>query len=179
LDKQKTTQGRKTLAVIQKDMTVKTIIYVIITMLFPVFLNSCDSNNGDTNNTPQTNKLTIPKDNFKQICDSSNILVLKLYKHDADSSYDKESPKLIWQDSILDEIKLNKFRALFKSAENEGYCCCARDHYTVTLYRNNKKLDMYQIDTSEIKDNITLFSNGYQASYVISLKDFNSFVRGK
>ena len=171
--------GIHKLAVIQKDVTVKKIIFVIMTMSFPVFLNSCGSNNTDTNNTHKTNKLSIPKDNFKQICDSSNILVLKLYRHDSDSTYDRESPELIWQDSILADFKINKFRTLFKSVENGGYCCCARDHYTVTLYRNNKELDMYQIDTSEIKDNITLFSNGYQASYVIPLKDFNSFVRGK
>jgi hypothetical protein len=160
-------------------MTIKQAIVALITILLSLTIISCDTTEVETSKVIQNNKIAIQKDEFKQICDSSNNLVLKLYKHGSDSSNVEELTKLVWQDSIIDLKRIESFRILFKSIENGGYCCCARNHYTVTFYRDKYKLDTYQIDTSEIKDNITLFSNGFQHSYIIPLKDFNSFIRKK
>ena len=172
----RTSSSRKTLAVIQLDMTVKKNIFAIAISLISLTINSCDSND-DANIISQSSPLIKKVDEFKQIRDSSNILVIKLYDLGSDSSLGQDLSNGIWQDSINDTKRIEDFGNLFKFVKNGGYCCCAKTHYTLKFYKNRNELDTYYVDTTDVLDKVTVFTSAYQNSYIISLKDFNSFIR--
>lgn len=152
----------------------KNIFSIIVISLISLTVNSCHSHD-DANKTSQSETITIKNDEFKQVRDSSNALVIKRYDLGSDSSLGQDLSKVIWQDTIKDLNRLQAFGDLFNSVENSGYCCCAKTHYTLTFYSNRKELATYYVDTADIKNEATVFTNAYQNSYIIPLKSFNSY----
>ena len=116
---------------------------------------------------------------FHQVSDSSNKLIFTRYDLGADSNLLQDLRKAIWKDTITDLGKVEKFKDLFDSVKNGGYCCCMKTHYTVSLYKDNTKLGLFYIDTTDIKDKIVLFGQSYQTSYIIKLKDLQAIILDK
>lgn len=159
-------------------MTVKKYIFALTIILISLTINSCDYND-QTNDTTQNKAPIVKVDEFEQIRNSSNIFVIKLYDLGSDPSLTQDLSRGIWQDSITDIKRIAAFDSLFQSVKNGGYCCCAKTHYTLKFYKDTNELDTYYIDTTDVKDKVTVFTSAYQNSYIISLKEFNSFIRKK
>ena len=158
-------------------MTTKLLIFLTFAFFASLTLNSCSSkDNSVVENKPIYVK---PKDKFHQTCDSSNKLIFTRYDIGPDSHLLQDLDKTIWKNTITDLAKVEKFRNLFDSVKNGGYCCCMRTHYTVSFYKDNIELGLYYIDTTDIKDKIVLFGQSFQTSYIIKLKDLNSILLDK
>ncbi len=142
-------------------------------------LSSCNSTDIETDKTSNHKKIDNKKDEFKELFNNTNCIVFKLYDLSAESNLLQDLTKVIWTDSIKDLKAIKTFNNLFKSVENGGYYCCPKTHYTISFYKDNIKIKTYYVDTADIKNEVTVFGPSNQASYIITLKDFNSFIRRK
>jgi hypothetical protein len=104
---------------------------------------------------------------------------VKRYDLGADSNVVRNLYNVVWTNTIIDPERIEKFNYAFSSVKDRGYCCCMKTHYTVTFYKNNSELELYYIDTTEIKDKIVLFGGSYQTSYIIRLKDLQTIILDK
>lgn len=156
-------------------MTIKKFIYLAISFTAALTINSCGTKDTSISET-KPRYINVP-DKFHQICDSSNKLVFKRYDLGSDSNALQRLENVVWEDTITDSEKVEKFKNLFAPVKNGGYCCCMKTHYTVTLYKDNTELGLYYIDTTDIKDKIVLFGQSYNISYIIKLKDLNSIFK--
>lgn len=158
-------------------MSIEQLLYFSITICTSLIITSCKPKGATYRETTPINVNS--KDNFHQICDSSNKLVFKLYDLGSDSNQIQNLDSVVWENIITDQEKIKRFNNLFAQVKNGGYCCCIKAHYTVSFYKDNKELGLYYIDTTDIKDKIILFGQSYQSSYIIKLKDLNEILLGK
>ncbi|WP_409417381.1 hypothetical protein [Flavobacterium sp. PS2] len=114
------------------------------------------------------------KNYFKKLRNEMDRIEISLYKIKDDTRQD--TTKLVGLDRILDKKKINTFDSLFDSTKNEGYCCCPKTHYRIDLYKQQKRLKRFDVDTLKVKDKAFIFDTSYQTSYIIPLTVWNNFL---
>ncbi|MEA9411471.1 hypothetical protein [Flavobacterium sp. PL02] len=114
------------------------------------------------------------KNYFKKLRKETDRIEISLYKIKGYISQD--TTKLVRLDRIVDTNKINTFDSWFDSTRNEGYCCCPKTHYIIDLYKQQKRLKRFNVDTLRVKDKAFIFDTSYQTSYIISLTVWNNFI---
>lgn len=69
-----------------------------------------------------------------------------------------------------------KFDLLLKNGKRTGYCCCPNKNLSISFYNKTNKIDTYLVDNTQFKDKVIIFDEGYQFSYIISNKNWNTFL---
>lgn len=150
-----------------------------ILLLFSLLIGlaACNADQSTSRKLPAPHKyVDYQKNQFDRIRTTSDCIVFKLYLLRSTSTV-RDERTVLWHDSVTDSTRLQAFNSLFTSVKNGGYCCCKKAHYILSFYEKGKKIGSYNIDTSEVKGKATLFGNGYQPSFTISLKDLNSVIK--
>ncbi len=75
-----------------------------------------------------------------------------------------------------DNLRVQKFRALLRRAQQTGYCCCPDETYTITFYKNTQKFDSYAVDTIEFADKVRIYQSSYQFSYIVDKKEWINYL---
>ncbi|KFF09688.1 hypothetical protein [Flavobacterium hydatis] len=114
------------------------------------------------------------KNHFKKLRNEMDRIEISLYKIKDDTRQD--TTKLVRLDRILDKKKIKEFDSLFDSTKNEGYCCCPKTHYIIDLFKQQKRLKRFNVDTLRVKDKAFIFDTSYQTSYIIPLTVWNNFI---
>ncbi len=150
-------------------------IFTLFLLILLVNLNSCMSDNDIKEQTKAMAKAMLKTyyDSIRQVRQSCNKLLFKLYDI-KDSSSIADPRNLIWEDSITGPERIKNFEKIFVENKNRGYYFCYKAHYSVTLYKDNLKIERYFVDTSGNK--ALIVDDGYQTSFLISLQEWRSFI---
>jgi len=156
-------------------------IIIAFCLLFLLFcFDSCNSYNYEEEMAKVIEKATLARKNeFKNIRDSSYKLVFRLYDYGQDSTILYDPKSIIWADSTTSVNKITKFNNLFVNIQNGGYCWPGLHHYSISFYNTKNNIGEYFVDTSSVKGKAMFFDGGYQTSFCVDLKDWNSLLTDK
>ena len=73
--------------------------------------------------------------------------------------------------------QIKRFEKLFENSIYTGYCCCPETNLLIDFYKNTRKTDTYFIDTIESKNNVRIFSQAFQYSFLIEKKKWSNYLR--
>lgn len=143
-----------------------------IILLFILFsLHSCNEKLG---NSAQE---FIDSYSFNSIISNSDKIVIRPKKQGenkisrSDSSFESIA---VFESEKPKEIK--DFGKLFENSEYSGYCCCPETNYLIDLYKNSKKISFYFVDTIQYKNEVRVFENSFQYSYLIKRDKWKLFL---
>ncbi len=150
-------------------------------LILLIGFDSCNSYNYEEELSKVIKEANLARKNkFKNIRSNSDKLFFCLYDVYEDcTSVVWDPKKILWKDSTTNVDKITKFDNLFENIKDNGYCFPGSRHYSIAFYKNKVEIDQYFVDTSNIKGKAMFFDGGYQTSYYIDLKDWNSIIRNK
>lgn len=146
------------------------------TLFFRLFLLLICLNFACQKKEIETTKRTKNQDFFNSIRDSSDKMVIKLY-HLKNPKVMQDLKAVVWEKVVSTQTKLDLFDSMFNNEVSGGYCCCPDTHYNITFYHKEKKIRIYNVDTSMIKNKALVFDVSYQTPYLIPLNKWNDFVK--
>ena len=106
----------------------------------------------------------------------SNSLLLIKYKHLLDSTIAFNPEAVLWQVTLRDSSKIDLLKKSLSNSINGGYCWPMNHHYSIDFYKDQVLLGKCFVDTSSYPTKAVFFDGGYQTSFDIALKDWNSVI---
>ena len=146
---------------------------VLICFIFIFTISSCDSPD-KVNEEKAASKYS--KTEFDLLAETSDKLVLKKYFIPRDSNMLRSAINIIKEDSITDITKIKEFGSLFQKSKDMGYCFGQYGHYSITILKGKAILKQYYIDTLGINGSAIFCGQDYQSSFLINLKNWNSWI---
>lgn len=70
-----------------------------------------------------------------------------------------------------------EFKKLFENSNYTEYCCCPETNMAINFYENSKKISTYFVDTIEFKNEVRIFEQSYQYSFLIKKQEWKDYLK--
>jgi hypothetical protein len=116
---------------------------------------------------------------FNETLNNSDEIIIKLHDQNESKSQARgiESFNTVKSYKLSNQTNIRRFDDLFKNAQKTGYCCCPTASYSVTFLNENKQLDVFYIDTTQVKQKIIFYEGSFQYSFVIEKAKWKDFLK--
>ena len=114
---------------------------------------------------------------FNSIESKSDQITIKLYSPKSENviiAHDTFAIKKVYK--IIGEKQIESFDKIFENARKTQYCCCPKTNYSIAFLKDKKILDIYFVDTIQIKDSIRIFEKRWQYSFVIEKQKWRNYL---
>lgn len=137
-------------------------------------LLSCGTNSPTA---PILSKAGEQKEMISSLISESNKMVYILYQPIKDSTVAFDPKGVLYKDSINAFNQIKHLKTVVGKSKNGGYCWPMNHHYSIDFYKDQVLLGKCFVDTSSYPSKAVFFDGGYQTSFEIALKDWNSVIR--
>ena len=131
----------------------------------------------DSPSAPILSTAAVQTEKIKSWMSESNKLVYILYQPIKDSTVAFDPKGVLYKDSIHDFSQIKLLNTAISKSINGGYCWPMNHHYSIDFYKDQVLLGKCFVDTSSYPNRAVFFDGGYQTSFDIALKDWNSVIR--
>lgn len=106
-----------------------------------------------------------------------NRLIIGIYSETREIENKKPSKYAPYSTEKNYELLLpKKLNELLAKSKKTGYCCCPNRNLSINFYNKTREFDTKLVDTTEYKDKVIIFDEGYQSSNIVSKTDWNNFL---
>ncbi len=115
---------------------------------------------------------------FNKTESNTNQIIIKLYNSKKgevrSQAFDTFPPKRTFK--ITEEKQINSFDKIFDNAKRTDYCCCPTAIYSVAFFDKTEQLDIFYVDTIQIKDSIRFYEKSFQYSYIVEKQKWKNYL---
>lgn len=143
---------------------------IVFLILFSVFIISCSKKTQNTIDDLYDNF------SFNSTLSNTTQIIIKQYDSTTTNKTIDVEKYLPNKEFKTTKEQVKDFEIIFENAEKTGYCCCPKSSYTVHFFNGSQELDIFYVDTLELKDKVRIFETSYQYSYIVEKQKWKNFL---
>ncbi|RTY85907.1 hypothetical protein [Flavobacterium sp. GT3R68] len=115
---------------------------------------------------------------LNQIVTKSNKIIIKTKKSNEtegtrnDSSFESYNTLETKSDQ-----QIKSLGGTLRQPTKTDYCCCPQTNYSISFYKDDKRIGIYFVDTIEFKNKVRVFEGSYQYSMIIEKEFWKNYLK--